>query len=172
MTMRKILYLAILMATALSLSACGARLGGGDDNEAPKKVSLERPNTATARAVQVSWTAARANFCAFGMNKEKLRADYLAYEGSQGATPDQIAYLERTYDVTYQTFYARVKEIPNYCTRVRIDQIRPDINRHLRGDYTPSARTAPPVNKDDGRYIPVEEPPDPLDSDPAQHLER
>lgn len=144
-----------LMALPLALAACGARLGGeAEKQSAAQTVSLERPNTPSARAVQVSWTAARASFCAFGMDRNKLRADYLAYERAQGATPEQMAQLERLYDVTYQTFYAKVREVPNYCTRKRIDEIRPDINRHLRGDYTPSQRKPPKVAQEEEVKLP------------------
>ena len=140
-----------VLALLLLMSGCGAtsRLGFGDkpDETAPTPASLERPNTPSARSVQVAWTAARAQFCAFGMNREKLRSDYLAYEASLGATPEQVQGIARSYDTTYEAFYTRIRGVPNYCTRAQIEEIRPDINRHLRGDYTPSARKPPPANE-------------------------
>ncbi len=130
----------LLLAT---LAACSGRLGLGDKSkdEPQKTVDLARPNTPDNRAVQVAWTAARASYCAFGMDRAKLRSDYLAYERAQGgAPPQQMERLERLYDATYRLFYAKARQLPRYCTREKIEEIRPDINRHLRGDYTPSPR--------------------------------
>lgn len=144
-----LLRVPVALALLLLIGGCGAtsRLGFGDkpDETAPTPASLERPNTASARSVQVAWTAARAQYCAFGMNREKLRSDYLGYEASQGATPEQVQEIARNYDTTYEAFYTRIRGIPNYCSRSQIEDIRPDINRHLRGDYSPSPRKPPPV---------------------------
>ncbi len=171
--MRSILssVLAILAVTILAGGCGGGRLGFGDKTEdaAPKTVDLARPNTPSARAVQVAWTAARAQYCAFGMNREKLRSDYLAYETAQGATPEQAQGIARHYDTTFEAFYARIRGIPNYCTRARIEGIRPDINRHLRGDYTPSPRRPAPAEQDFALPRAPEGAFDRYDKDPAGH---
>ncbi|MDH3579488.1 MAG: hypothetical protein OEM91_02530 [Hyphomicrobiales bacterium] len=141
----------VFVFTALLLTACGGGigLGGKSDEKVKQTVDLSRPNTPVSRATQVAWTAARAQFCAFGMNREKLKNDYLAFEASQGATPDVMQQVTHTYDITFKTFYARVREIPNYCSPKHIEEIRPDIKRHLAGDYTPSDKKPPPTEGDD-----------------------
>ena len=140
--MNRIATLPALFLLLAALTACGGRLGFGDKTEeTPEKtVDLARPNTPENRAVQVAWTSARASYCAFGMDRAKLRTDYLTYERAQGTAPEKVDVLARLYDATYKLFYTKVRELPRYCTRAKIEEIRPDINRHLRGDYTPSAR--------------------------------
>jgi hypothetical protein len=165
-----------MIVAALLLAGCGtaSRLGFGDkpEKEASQADPLARPNTPTSRATQVAWTAARAQYCAFGLNRQKLRAEYLAYEGSQGASPEEMQRIARTYDLTFEAFYTRVREIPNYCTRTRIEEIRPDINRHLAGDYTPSQRKPPEPDSDaPNPYLPrgKDNPYEEYDKDPAQN---
>ena len=48
-----------------------------------------------------------------------------------------IQSLDATYDKAFLTFYDKVKETPGYCSKAKIEEIRPEINRHLAGDYTP-----------------------------------
>lgn len=144
--------LAILLAAGLTLSACGGgggRLGlgiGSDDKKETAEASASaapvpvKPATPQERAVQVGWTAASARHCLFGLDPDKLKRDYLAYEKEQGATPQQMAKLEQAYDKAWRTFFETVKQKPDYCSKARIEQIRPDINRHLAGDYAPGSR--------------------------------
>ena len=91
------------------------------------------------------------------MDRNKLRADYLAFEASQGAPPETIQRIEKMYDTTYEAFYARIRGIENYCSKARIEEIRPEINRHLAGDYSPSARKPPKPDASDVYIPPVEE---------------
>lgn len=116
------------------LAACSG-LGGNSDKEL--KTTVAPASTPSQRAVQVAWTAASARYCAFGLNPQKLKGDYLAWETSHGASPETIATLGSTYDKAFLTFYAKVKDTPGYCSKARIEEIRPDINRHLAGDYEP-----------------------------------
>ncbi|MFQ5625926.1 MAG: hypothetical protein ACE5FM_04650 [Methyloligellaceae bacterium] len=88
----------------------------------------------------MAWTAASARYCAFGLNPQKLKGDYLAWERAQGLPPDAIQKLDATYDKAFLTFYAKVKDTPGYCSKAKIEEIRPEINRHLAGDYTPRKR--------------------------------
>lgn len=129
-------------AAAVALAGCGGGLGltGKSEEPAAEAVSLERENTPQNRLLQVSATAARASYCAFGMDRAKLKADYLAYERNQGASPDMIAKFDSLYDSSYNLFYKKVRENPESCSKEQIEEIRPDINRHLAGDYTPSRR--------------------------------
>ncbi len=164
-----------MLLAALLLSACaaGTRLGLSDKEEKTPQTQtdLNRENTPDNRATQVAWTAARAQYCAFNMRPDKLRADYLAYEQQQGLSPEEMANITRIYDLAYNTFYAQVREVPTYCTRERIEEIRPDINRHLAGDYSHSPRKP--------QRVQVDLPPETSHSDewekrkedPAQHME-
>lgn len=178
MVLRSIVILLLAFATMaalLLLAGCGGPgLGKKPDTTVAEAVDLSRPDTPENRAVQVAWTAARAQYCAFGMNRDKLRADYLAFERKRGAPVESLQQLERTYDVTFQTFFARVKEIPDYCSPQRIAEIRPDINRHLKGDYSPSPRKQQKPTQDE--YLPplsdAETLPDYWKDDPAQHMEQ
>ena len=128
------------------LSACGGSLGGSEK----LKTTVQPASTPSQRAVQVAWTAASARYCAFGLNPQKLKSDYLAWETAQGSSQETIATLGKTYDKAFLTFYDKVKETPGYCSKARIEQIRPEINRHLAGDYEPNRKTKPSVADDFG----------------------
>ena len=146
----------VLLAT-LALTACGggARLGlGSKPDEQAQTVNLQRDNTHNGRAVQVAWTAARAQYCAFGMDRNKLRAPTIWLSRLPGgAPPETMQSIEKMYDTTYEAFYARIRGIENYCSKERIEEIRPEIRRHLAGDYTPSARKPPKADPSEV-YIP------------------
>jgi hypothetical protein len=134
--------IAAAVAAATVLAGCGGGLSlTGKSEKPPEEVaSLERANTPQNRLLQVASTAARASYCAFGMDRTKLKADYLAYERSQGASPEMVDKLSSLYDSTFNLFYKKVRENPKACSREDIEEIRPDINRHLAGDFTPSQR--------------------------------
>ncbi|MEC9367225.1 MAG: hypothetical protein VX871_00850 [Pseudomonadota bacterium] len=164
--------LSMLVAGLLAGCSTGSRLGLTEkpkDASAPAPVDLSRENSPSNRATQVAWTAARAQYCAFNMRSEKLRVDYLAYEGRQGLSAEDMAKLTRLYDLTYNTFYAQIRETPTYCTRDRIDEIRPEINRHLAGDYTPADRKPPPIDVDLPSDQNFKEAWERRKADPAQH---
>ncbi len=124
----------ILMFICAGLAACSGRLGS------QKQAEARPPSTAPQRAVQVAWTAASARYCAFGLNPQKLKGDYLAWERSQGASEATAQNLGTTYDKAFLTFFNKVKETPGYCSKAKIEEIRPEINRHLAGNYEPSPR--------------------------------
>ena len=128
----------ILIITCVGLVACSGRLGGNSDTQT--QAAAPPPSTPSQRAVQVAWTAASARYCAFGLNPQKLKGDYLAWERSQGASEETAQTLGTTYDKAFLTFYAKVKDTPGYCSKAKIEEIRPQINRHLAGNYEPSPR--------------------------------
>lgn len=135
----------ILISICIVLTGCGGRLMG----EAGTQTQAAAPapqSTPSQRAVQVAWTAASARYCAFGLNPQKLKKDYLAWETSKGASAEVIASLDTTYDKAFLTFYDKVKETPGYCSKQKIEEIRPEINRHLAGDYEPRSKPAPQDN--------------------------
>ena len=134
--------IAAALAVTAVLSGCGGVSLTGKSKDTPQAtpVSLERDNTPENRLIQVSSTAARASYCAFGMDRARLKTSYLAYERQQGASEEMLAKFDRLYDSSYNLFYNKVRENPDACSKSQIEEIRPDINRHLAGDYTPSKR--------------------------------
>lgn len=133
--------IAVALAVTAVLSGCGGVGLTGKSKEPPKEAaSPERENTPQNRLLQVSSTAARASYCAFGMDRAKLKANYLAYERQQGASEEMIAKFDQLYDSSYNLFYNKMRTNPESCSKDNIEEIRPDINRHLAGDYTPSKR--------------------------------
>ncbi len=128
----------ILIIACVGLEACSGRLGANSDTWT--QAAAPPPSTPSQRAVQVAWTAASARYCAFGLNPQKLKGDYLAWERSQGASEETAQTLGATYDKAFLTFYAKVKDTPGYCSKAKIEEIRPQINRHLAGNYEPSPR--------------------------------
>lgn len=129
---------AVLMGICLGLAGCSGGLGLGTGTQASAPAS--HASTPAQRAVQVAWTAASARYCAFGLNPQKLKDDYLAWERAQGLPPGTIENVDAIYDKAFLTFYAKVKDTPGYCSKAKIEEIRPEINRHLAGDYTPRKR--------------------------------
>lgn len=131
---------AMLIVVCVSLAACSGRLAGITGAQTDTATPAAPVSTPSARAVQVAWTAASARYCAFGLNPQKLKSDYLAWESSQGSSAEAVQNLSSTYDKAFLTFYDKVKETPGYCNKAKIEEIRPDINRHLAGNYEPSPR--------------------------------
>lgn len=130
-----------LIAVCLGLAACSGRLSGLTGTEKNAETPPPPPvSTPAARAVQVAWTSASARYCAFGLNPQKLKGDYLAWERAQGASVEQTQNLSATYDKAFFAFYGKVKETPGYCSKAKIEEIRPEINRHLAGNYEPSPK--------------------------------
>lgn len=129
---------AVLMGICLGLAGCSGGLGLGTGTQA--SAPAPPASTPAQRAVQVAWTAASARYCAFGLNPQKLKGDYLAWERTQGLPPGTIENVDAIYDKAFLTFYAKVKDTPGYCSKAKIEEIRPEINRHLAGDYTPRKR--------------------------------
>lgn len=129
---------AVLMGICLGLAGCSGGLGLGTGTQA--SAPAPPASTPAQRAVQVAWTAASARYCAFGLNPQKLKGDYLAWERTQGLPSGTIENVDAIYDKAFLTFYAKVKDTPGYCSKAKIEEIRPEINRHLAGDYSPRKR--------------------------------
>ncbi|MDA7947537.1 MAG: hypothetical protein MPJ78_08665 [Hyphomicrobiaceae bacterium] len=132
----------LLIPICIALAGCGSRLGG--ESTPAGEAAAPPPATPSQRAVQVAWTAANARYCAFGLNPQKLKSDYLNWERGQGASAETIQNLNSTYDKAFLTFYDKVKETPGYCSKAKIEEIRPEINRHLAGDYAPTKKIQEP----------------------------
>src|SRR5215470_2318821 len=88
-----------------------------------------------ARPVAVAWTSSRARRCGFVFDGAKLRTSYLAWEAKQGATREQMAKIEQSYDATYKIIFDKVAGDAGYCTDRKSAEIKTDLQRHLAGDY-------------------------------------
>jgi len=142
----------MLAATALhagcSNSSAGLGVATGSTSsgllpaDAPGSLNNDDP---MARPVAVAWTSARAKRCAFYFDPAKLRTNYLAYEAKQGASGEQYAKIEKTYDTTYRATFEKVAADPDYCNDRKGLEIKVDLERHLAGDYTPNLPKPKPI---------------------------
>ena len=125
----------------LALTAVHAGCGSSAVGLSTASVGADAPGVTSedplARPIQVAWTSARAQRCGFNFDTAKLRATYLSYESRQGATGEQLAKIQNSYDTTFKTISGRVSADPDYCTDKKSSEIKVDLTRHLAGDYTP-----------------------------------
>jgi len=135
----------LLAASLVMVSGCGAMssLGGGDDGTGassgglagggiPALPKITDPND---RPTRVGWLSARASLCGFVFDPAQLRAQYFAFEQSYGADGRRMQEVQRAYDYSVESTTARAKKDTKYCTKKRVDQIRPELNRYLAGDF-------------------------------------
>ncbi|MEM7399858.1 MAG: hypothetical protein AAF354_13090 [Pseudomonadota bacterium] len=151
--------LAVVATVALILGAlpgCGttSSLGGGSSNSGPEagtdtnmgglwsgrsKTSglpaFKRKAGPDDRPTRVGWLSARASHCGFVFNPAQLRAQYFAFEQSYGADSRRMQQVQKAYDYSLEATTDRAKENANYCTKGRVDEIRPELNRYLSGDF-------------------------------------
>ena len=137
----------LLACTALQ-GACSNGSAGLTTNagllppDAPPMAGID---DATARPVAVSWTSARAKRCGFYFDPAKLKTNYLAYEAKRGATGEQYAKIERTYDSTYRATSEKIALDADYCTERKGLEIKADLERYLQADYTPNLPKPKPI---------------------------
>jgi hypothetical protein len=130
----------LLLAGAAGLAACGSGASGlitgstPTNTDTPGAISNDSP---LARPIAVAWTSARAKRCGFYFDPGKLRASYLAYEARQ-SNGEQLAKSEKSYDTTFKVISDRVSSNPDYCTDRKGAEIKADLVRYLKGDYTPN----------------------------------
>lgn len=138
-----------LVFGCLALGACsgnqtlstGSLFGGTKPPEAqPAAAPVPPPSTPTDRAFQVGSVTARATKCGYNFDPAKIKANYLAYESSQGATPDDIAKIEKVYGVAYNGITKAAASEANYCSDSKTKEIKADLGKLLAGDYTPTPR--------------------------------
>lgn len=143
------------LAVVAVLSGCGtmSSLGGGGNAKAPGDDSAigglwsgglpatdgipgftkkAKPND---RPTRVGWLSARASVCGFVFDPAQLRARYFAFEQSYGADARRMQEIQKAYDYSLESTTARAKQDAKYCTRERVDKIRPELNRYLAGDF-------------------------------------
>lgn len=109
------------------------------------------PNEPTTRAFQVGTVSARAVKCGFNFDPAKLKANYLASEAKLGATPADMAKIEKIFGIAFNGVAKAVADTSEYCTEAKTKVVKADLTRHLAGDYSPSAQKPAPV-EDDGLF--------------------
>jgi hypothetical protein len=98
------------------------------------------PSTPTDRAFQVGSVTARASKCGYNFDPAKIKANYIAYETSAGATPDVIAKIEKIYAVAFNGVTKAAATEADYCNEKKTKDIKADLSKLLAGDYSPTVR--------------------------------
>ncbi len=107
-------------------------------------------STPTDRALQVGTVSARAVKCGYNFDAPRLKSTYLAHEASLGASSDQLAQVEKIYNVGYNGVTKAAATEPDYCSDRKTQTIKADLARLLAGDFEPPAKKV--VAKQDGFF--------------------
>lgn len=107
------------------------------------------PSTPTERAFQVGTVSARAQKCGYNFDPAKLKASYMAHEIGLGASNDQVANIEKIYNVAYSGVTKAAAGEANYCSERKTQEIKTDLGRLLAGDFEPPKK-AVAQKKDEG----------------------
>lgn len=138
------LRIAFAGSASLLAAGCGASLPGL--STASVKPAAPTNDTA-ARALQVGTTAARAVKCGYNFDAVKLRTQFLAAESAQNPADAQKA--AQIYDTAFSGISKAVAtQGEDYCSAAKTRSIKEALNRHLAGDYTPTAPE--PVAQEEG----------------------
>ena len=108
--------------------------------------------TTSDRVARAGTRAAEAVKCGYNIDPVKLRSGYLAYEGNQGASVDEIAKVSKTYDATVRVTLAQIKTSEDYCTSSRTAEIKADLSRHLAGDFSVPVKVVAAAQQDGGVF--------------------
>ena len=136
----------VLALGAAAVAGCSGASGlstaslFGTDEKPEAAVPVSDP---TSRAFQVGTVSARAVKCGFNFDPAKLKATYLTYESKQPGGAENLAKIEKIYDVSFNGVAKAVAEQADYCTDAKTTIVKADLNRHLRGDYTPRPQEKP-----------------------------
>jgi hypothetical protein len=134
------LALGLLLGGVALAGGCGSASGliPGSTTQAAADMPGNLSNdSAQARPIAVAWTSARAERCGFYFDATKLRTSYLAYEAKQ-TSGAELAKAEKSYDTTFKVIRERVSSDPDYCTDKKGAEIKADLQRHLKGDFSPN----------------------------------
>ncbi|WP_334149914.1 hypothetical protein [Hyphomicrobium sp.] len=126
----------------------GATVGQAGGTVAP--VAVAPASTPTDRALQVGTVSARAVKCGYNFDAPRLKSTYLAHEASLGASSDQLAQVEKIYNVGYNGVTKAAATEPDYCSDRKTQTIKADLGRLLAGDFEPPAKKV--VAKQDGFF--------------------
>lgn len=151
--------LLLASGAALLLAACSGNttlttgsLFGSNEKPAAAAAPAPPPNEPTTRAFQVGTVSARAAKCGFNFDPARLKANYLASEAKLGASPADMAKIEKIYSVAYNGVAKAVSSTTEYCTDAKTRVVKADLARHLAGDYSPSPPKQPEPEEDDGLF--------------------
>src|SRR5262245_40526551 len=86
------------------------------------------------RSVAVATTAACAKAYGYSLDPARLRETYLAYEGKQGASREQLRAIEQSYDGTYQQMAGPQS---SSCSRLDAATVKADVQRYASGYFAP-----------------------------------
>lgn len=115
--------------------------------------ALPAASTPTSRAFQVGSVAARAKKCGYNFDETRLRSSFLAHEVSVGTTPDQIAQVEKVYDVAHNGIAKAAAGEADYCSDQKTRIIKADLNRLLAGDFEPPLKPVAKKEEDDEGFF-------------------
>ena len=134
----------LAMACAVSLAAIAAAAcsSGGAGLTTGALMAKPKTDDATDRSLMVAATSARAAKCGYNYDPTKLRATYLGYESAQGAAPDALARLERSYDFARDAVIKSMAGNEDYCNEAKTAEIKRDLTRHLAGNFDLPPRKA------------------------------
>jgi hypothetical protein len=110
------------------------------------------PSTPTDRAFQVGSVTARATKCGYNFDPARIKANYVAYETSLGATPDDVTKIEKIYTVAFNGVTKAAATEENYCSEKKTKEIKADLTKLLAGDYTPTPRKVAAAEEDQGLF--------------------
>jgi len=148
--LRKFSIAVAAIGLCVGLSACGGsgisnvpvvgKMFGGEKKTAAQVAaeawSPTKPQTPSTRAIQVAWTAMKAQKCGFNFNAPALRTAFLTAEARTTADPAALTKAQTAYDYTAKNISGRIGPIENYCTPARTRRIKADLKRHLSGDFS------------------------------------
>ena len=132
-----------VVAAAVIIGACSSG-SAGLTTGALLPGSKPAQDDPTQRAVLVSATSARAAKCGYNFDPVRLRASYLAYESAQGAAPELLGRLEKSYDFTRASVIQKMGPADAYCTDEKTAEIKRELTRHMAGDFAAPPKRAPP----------------------------
>ena len=143
----------LFVMLALGLSGCSggggvstASILGGEAAPTPASVAVADPGE---RAFHAGAVTARAVRCGYNFDPAAVRANYLAHEAAVGATPEQMAKLQQTYDVAHRGVAKAAGEDSNYCTDRRTRDIKTELGNLLAGNFEAPKKQAP---KEEGLF--------------------
>ncbi len=163
--------LPVLLLAAAALAGCSSGGGGGISTAAvlgnaptpppaagaapvaqagvvPVAVAAP-PANPTDRAFQVGTVSARATKCGYNFDGPKLKASYMAHEIGLGASNEDMARIEKIYDVAYNGVTKAAADEANYCSERKTAEIKADLARLLAGDFEPPKKAVAAKKPDD-----------------------
>lgn len=110
-----------------------------------------QPQVSTSeRVARAATRSAQAVKCGYNIDPARLKSGYLAYEGNQGASVEDMGKIAGVYDATVRVTLAEIRPNQDYCTEQRTAEIKADISRHLAGDYSVPVKASAQSKADPG----------------------